>query len=128
MIRSTGVDSENTFPILQFTWQELQIFEKITWNVSVLHLTDRKLQKTRRLKECAWTRNGLQGESVFNQLGTNDKEFKYLEFSCTTISVARILEPAILIPLNENCFPSFNHFNTSSFFCSTYIICFVLQQ
>lgn len=32
MMRSTGVDFENTFS-LQFTWQERQIFEKITWNV-----------------------------------------------------------------------------------------------
>lgn len=65
---------------------------------------------------------------MFSQLGTNDKEFKYLEFSCTTISDARILELAVPTPLNENSFLSFNHCNTSSFFCGTYIIHFVSQQ
>ena len=32
-VRSTGIGFKNNFPILHFTWQETQIFEKITLNV-----------------------------------------------------------------------------------------------
>lgn len=33
MVRSTGAGFENTFPVLHFTWKEMQIFEKITSHI-----------------------------------------------------------------------------------------------
>lgn len=53
VVRSISIGFKNIFPILQFTWQEMQIFEKKIEHLQFLTLTSGKLQKTSRLKEMA---------------------------------------------------------------------------